>query len=178
MQTLAATSTLFPDGILIRMAAPEDVDGILTVQASAPEAAQWSRAVYAEMMTASMQPGVGYRRIVFAAMHTTAVIGFAVVGMLELAEAAECELENMAIAPAWRRRGLGRRLVQTVIGWCAKQKTLQVLLEVRASNTAALELYASMGFQVVGRRQNYYQQPVEDAIRMAWTPMQSPIQGC
>ncbi|HEX4022442.1 MAG TPA: GNAT family N-acetyltransferase [Acidobacteriaceae bacterium] len=172
------TSALFPDDTSIRIATLEDVDGIVSVQASAPEAAQWSRAVYADMMTARMPPGIGYRRVIFVAMHTTAILGFAVVGTLQLTEATECELENMAVAPAWRRRGLGRRLVEKAIHWCVEQKTSQVLLEVRASNIAAMELYEGMGFQHVGRRLGYYRQPSEDAMQMAWKPAQSAMPGC
>jgi ribosomal-protein-alanine N-acetyltransferase len=164
-----------------------ELDGILAVQGSAPEAAQWSRAVYAEMLQRPMQPGPGtvsgpipgptsgVVRAVFCAMQGELVTGFAVVAMLQIAGARECELENMAVDPVWRRRGLGRRLVETVLAWCQERNALQLSLEVRASNSAALGLYATMGFQPVGRRFQYYTQPVEDAVRMTWVPRMGPL---
>ena len=44
---------------------------------------------------------------------------------------------------------------------------MTALLEVRASNAAALSLYESEGFEIVGRRRNYYHHPAEDALVMS-----------
>ena len=41
-----------------------------------------------------------------------------------------------------------------------------MILEARASNLAALELYRQLGFAEAGRRRGYYREPAEDAVLM------------
>ena len=71
-------------------------------------------------------------------------------------------MANVAVAPAFRRRGIGRRLVQELLAQSADLAF--VTLEVRASNAGAIALYETMGFSNVGRRPNYYFHPKEDAL--------------
>jgi [ribosomal protein S18]-alanine N-acetyltransferase len=76
------------------------------------------------------------------------------------------ELGNVAISARWRGRGLGAQLVAEVIRRAARRGVREVFLEVRPLNTAARKLYERFGFTMVGRRRNYYQEPVEDALVM------------
>ena len=76
----------------------------------------------------------------------------------------EGEILNLAVAPAGRRRGLGRALVEAMLEALRTRGIRQVYLEVRESNSSARALYASRGFKEVGRRKAYYRRPVEDAI--------------
>lgn len=76
----------------------------------------------------------------------------------------EGEILNLAVAPAWHRRGVGRTLVARVLAALAGRGVTQVFLEVRASNVAARALYEGVGFREVGRRARYYRRPVEDAV--------------
>jgi [ribosomal protein S18]-alanine N-acetyltransferase len=76
----------------------------------------------------------------------------------------QSELGNVAVTPAWRRRGVGEILVAEVIRRTAEQGVREVFLEVRPSNEQARRLYERFGFTQVGRRRNYYQAPVEDAL--------------
>lgn len=76
----------------------------------------------------------------------------------------ETHLANLAVAPAFRRRGLGRRLVRAVLSEAARRGARWIRLEVRGSNTAALTLYQAMGFRPVGRRKHYYADNGEDAL--------------
>ncbi|MBE7035192.1 MAG: ribosomal-protein-alanine N-acetyltransferase [Ruminococcaceae bacterium] len=77
----------------------------------------------------------------------------------------EGQITNVAVHPAYRRRGLAKRLIQYFIDY-ARDKNLSCLtLEVRESNEAAQALYKKMGFTVVGRRNRYYEGK-EDAILM------------
>lgn len=78
--------------------------------------------------------------------------------------AAECELENLVVAEAQRRRGLASELLLSLIGSARERKLERVLLEVRESNQAARALYGKLGFQENGRRKTYYRQPSEAAI--------------
>lgn len=74
------------------------------------------------------------------------------------------ELGNVAVIDGWRGAGIGARLVEEVLRRAARRGVREVFLEVRPSNTIARRLYDHLGFRPVGRRRNYYQRPVEDAI--------------
>jgi len=74
------------------------------------------------------------------------------------------EIANIAVAPDQRGRGVGRALLDAALGEAAARGINAVFLEVRDSNQRARELYASRGFEEVGRRRRYYRRPVEDAI--------------
>ena len=76
----------------------------------------------------------------------------------------EAEVMNLAVAPAFRRRGFGRLLLQTALAFCRKNGCAFLSLEVRESNAPAVALYTALGFSVCGRRKQYYQQPTEDAL--------------
>jgi ribosomal-protein-alanine N-acetyltransferase len=76
----------------------------------------------------------------------------------------EGEILNLAVAPGGRRHGLGRALVEAILGDLGDRDVRHVYLEVRESNAPARTLYAAHGFREVGRRQKYYRRPVEDAI--------------
>ena len=90
-----------------------------------------------------------------------------VVGYLCLWEIGhEIHITNLAVHPEWRRRGMARQLLgAALIEGVARGVTL-AFLEVRPSNTRALALYESLGFQVIGRRNGYYFDTGEDALVM------------
>ena len=76
----------------------------------------------------------------------------------------EAEILNVGVAPAHRRQGVGRALVEQLLAALRDAGARVVYLEVRASNVIARRLYESMGFQEVARRARYYRRPVEDAV--------------
>jgi ribosomal-protein-alanine N-acetyltransferase len=76
----------------------------------------------------------------------------------------EIHINNLAVRPDLRRRGLGRRLLAGVLDAAAAAGARRATLEVRRSNLAAIRLYAQAGFREAGVRRNYYTQPVEDAL--------------
>lgn len=79
----------------------------------------------------------------------------------------EGNLDNIAVAPEFRRQGVADGLLSALTGF-AREHLARLMLEVRASNAPALALYRKYGFAEVGRRKNYYQNPREDAILMTW----------
>jgi ribosomal-protein-alanine N-acetyltransferase len=91
------------------------------------------------------------------------VVGYSVVWEV----AGERSINNVAVDPACRRGGLGRRLVRDALDRARESGCHRVTLEVRPSNVAARKLYESMGFREVGRRPGYYRVEAEDAIVMA-----------
>jgi ribosomal-protein-alanine N-acetyltransferase len=76
----------------------------------------------------------------------------------------EVHINNLAVDPAWRRRGLGRALLEFVLKQWSDLGAARATLEVRRSNSAAIDLYTKLGFAVAGVRRNYYTEPVEDAL--------------
>ena len=68
----------------------------------------------------------------------------------------EAEILTVGVRPDLRRHGLGRALVQQAIIQAAAKGAERMFLEVAQSNLAAQYLYASTGFEQVGRRKNYY----------------------
>ncbi len=74
----------------------------------------------------------------------------------------QADVMNVAVSPALRRRGIARALFAEL------ERRLpeidELFLEVRASNSGAIALYRTLGFEQVGRRPNYYLDPREDAL--------------
>ena len=78
----------------------------------------------------------------------------------------EIHITNLAVHPEWRRRGVGKRLLALTMAEGGGRGVTLAFLEVRPSNTHALRLYESLGFQVIGRRTGYYFDTGEDALVM------------
>lgn len=77
------------------------------------------------------------------------------------------EVDNLAVAAGWRRRGIGTALMAALAAQARARGARRVTLEVRASNVAAQRFYERCGLQVVGRRGAYYREPVEDGLVMS-----------
>lgn len=78
--------------------------------------------------------------------------------------APEADVMNLAVAPEWRSRGIGRALMTALITQLHSRGITALFLEVRVGNTPAQNLYRSLGFVEVGRRPKYYVNPTEDAL--------------
>ncbi len=83
----------------------------------------------------------------------------------------ESDMMNLAVSPEFRRQGIARALVTALCRALAQKQSRCLTLEVRASNEAAIRLYAALDFAPVGRRPNYYSHPKEDALilRKEWS---------
>ena len=90
------------------------------------------------------------------------VIGYSCLWALE----GELQINNIAIDPEHRRKGLGRLLLRAALEEGTRRGCRLALLQVRPSNQAALSLYRSLGFLVAGRRRRYYGRSGEDALVM------------
>ncbi len=80
----------------------------------------------------------------------------------------EGELLNIAVLPKFRKRGIGRALLSELLQEAGKKDCEAMFLEVRASNEAAVALYEGRGFQRVGLRKHFYENPREDALIMKY----------
>lgn len=75
-------------------------------------------------------------------------------------------ITNIAVTETARGRGIGKSLVTELINFDKSNSLEFISLEVRESNTNAISLYTKCGFEVVGKRKNFYTLPTEDAIIM------------
>lgn len=71
---------------------------------------------------------------------------------------------NLAVIEPFRRKGIGKALMKELLKSSKAFGLAFVTLEVRESNTPAIKLYEALGFIEVGRRKNYYKEPLEDAL--------------
>jgi ribosomal-protein-alanine N-acetyltransferase len=78
----------------------------------------------------------------------------------------ELHLLNVAVAIPWRRRGIGRALIDDLIAYGRAHAVARILLEVRAGNLPAITLYEQLGFTRFNVRERYYADD-EDAIEMS-----------
>jgi len=129
---------------VIRRGQTEDFAEIAAIQAASPEAAQWETADYG-------------RYDLWVAICDDRIGGFLVARPLGEGES---EILNLAVSPEFRRKGLGRALLSTLIAGYRGS----IFLEVRESNLAARNLYKSMEFQEISSRRGYYDFPQETAI--------------
>jgi ribosomal protein S18 acetylase RimI-like enzyme len=137
---------LLPARIKIRQAEANDLDQITAIQATAPEASQWQTPDY---LTFDCQ----------VATLDGQIAGFVVsrtVGDLER------EILNVAVRPDLRRLRIATELLRAEMArWPGAH-----FLEVRESNTGARQLYERLGFEAVGSRPGYYENPSEAGIVM------------
>jgi [ribosomal protein S18]-alanine N-acetyltransferase len=79
--------------------------------------------------------------------------------MLDLIGAEDAEIMTIGVAPRARRRGLARALIDDVVRRARLKGARRLLLEVAADNEAAIALYTSAGFVLLGERPHYYRRP-------------------
>lgn len=141
---------------LLRLRAGDEA-AIAALLAAAPEAAPWS----AESCASFAAAGQGW-----LARHGG--LGGEAAGFIAARVAAdECEIQNLAVTPAYRRRGVARRLVEHALAEARRAGARRCWLEVRASNAGAIAFYRAMGFRRAGLRRAYYSAPVEDGLVMS-----------
>jgi len=128
------------------------VGAILAIQSVSPEIAQWSIWDYDRVARGEMAGWV--------AEDDGEVSGFLIARQI----VSDLEILNFAVRPDIRRRGIGKALLETVLVWGRSLESESALLEVRASNLAALQFYEQQGFRTTGRRPRYYTAPLEDAL--------------
>ena len=81
----------------------------------------------------------------------------------------EGEILNVATHPSHQRQGHARRVLLALMEEAKQRGLVRLTLEVRDSNTSAQNLYSSLGFEVCGRRKDFYRFPREDALIMEKT---------
>ena len=106
------------------------------------------------------------RERVFVCRAGGAITAYAVMAL----EVDDCALYSIAVKPSHRRKGLAQTLFNAGVSWAREAGRKRCLLEVRVSNTGAIQLYEKLGFRRDGIRKNYYPTQTskrEDAILMS-----------
>jgi [ribosomal protein S18]-alanine N-acetyltransferase len=98
------------------------------------------------------------------------IVGFAGIWLM----VDEAHITTFAVHPDWRRRGIGERLLVTLLDVSIARHAREATLEVRLSNVAARRLYEKYGFRPVGLRPRYYSDNGEDARIMTTDPLTGP----
>jgi len=135
----------------IRSAMLDDIPAILAIEQQAASAAHWPPKQYEKLVSTG---------VVLVAEQAGKVHGF----VCAKDAAGEWEIENVVAARESLRQGLADQLINALIVQAEKAAASRILLEVRESNQPARRLYEKHAFREVGRRRNYYNQPLEDAI--------------
>ena len=128
------------------------IDSLLTIDA-ASFLRPWNRAMYESAFASPL-----------TRVFVVAVDGAAVAYCSAAVLPGELHIQNVAVLPEFRRRGLARRLLEAVLDRAAGEGAVEATLEVRRSNQPALALYEGLGFRTAAVRVDYYRDPVEDAL--------------
>ncbi|HEU4994690.1 MAG TPA: ribosomal protein S18-alanine N-acetyltransferase [Gemmatimonadaceae bacterium] len=134
------------------------------IAADLPEIAALERVAYGDPWPASAFASLPNNPRVFFTVARQDVRGALVGYVVAWYVLDEGELANLTITPSHRKRGMGGVLLDAVLSDASSRGVAHIYLEVRESNTAARRLYASRGFEEIGRRAGYYRSPVEDAL--------------
>lgn len=146
------------DSIKIDIMKKEDIDQVLLIE-QASFSMPWSRNLF---LSEFRSPGVSNLLVALTDEPVRRVVGFTIFWLVE----DEMHILNLAVAPAFRRKGIARKLVLAAIKRAGRRGAKKAFLEVRASNAAAQKLYSSLGFTGTSIRRDYYDEPIEDAVVM------------
>lgn len=131
---------------MVRPALERDFPAIQRIQQHCPETAQWPLGDY-----------TGYPLLV-------ALLGTTAAGFCSWRQSTpdEAEILNLAVDPAWRRRGVASALLNEV----ARRALGTIFLEVAEPNAAAIALYRKLGWREAGVRPGYYNHGTVNAVVM------------
>ena len=151
--------------IKLQRATANDLERILALEKSVFANDAWSLAA---MQSELESPFTHY----LVALDGERLAGYA--GLSAVPATFSADVQTIAVAPEFRRQGLGRQLVAELMTAARRRGAEQVLLEVRADNPAARALYESFGFEQIDLRRGYYQPDGVDAVVMR-TEIRQPV---
>lgn len=141
----------------IRIATETDLEQIMVIEKACFGNDAWSKA---NMKSELLAPHTTY----VVAEDGGAIFGYA--GLSKLASATSADIQTIAVSDSHRGLGIGRALMNSLLEFASKQGAKEVLLEVREDKPTPQNLYKSLGFAEIDRRENYYQPDGVAAIVM------------
>lgn len=148
-------SALLKPNISLRPMHLDDLDAVMAIEPTV-YSHPWTRGNFSDSLAS------GYSAWVME--EDRQMVGYAL--MMRVMD--EAHLLNISIAKSHQQRGLGRYLLQHMMMQAQRYHAINMFLEVRVSNTAAIHLYESLGFCEMAVRRGYYpsHQGREDAVLM------------
>ena len=147
--------------VRIRKARKSDVDRIIDIERSWQHLSHWSIDSYYRLLN---DDGLISS---FVAETETDKGRIGIVGFVIFHIAADVsEIYNIAVEAAHARSGIGYQLMTAAVEESGRRRARKVILEVRKSNSPAINFYRKFEFKITGERKNYYSNPVEDAYIM------------
>jgi ribosomal-protein-alanine N-acetyltransferase len=155
-------------GLTIRMMTERDIDRVQAIATALPTAPQWLRADY----EIAIAVGEGVRRIALIGEYDSDLVGFAIASVLP----PRAEIESIAVEVKAQGFGFGSSLLQAMLQELKLAGVGEVDLEMRESSGQGMPglIYRRAGFREVGRRREYYRNPLEDAVLLRLRLIESP----
>jgi ribosomal-protein-alanine acetyltransferase len=154
----------------LRRATPDDLEAIMLLETSIFTTDGWA----ADAMVSELRNPQCWYLVAERVGFPGTVDGYA--GLFCPPGAGEADIQTIAVAESARGDGLGRSLMNALIGEARKRGARQLFLEVRADNPGAQHLYESLGFEQIAVRAGYYQQDDVDANVMRLV-VPAPVTG-
>lgn len=148
----------------LRRAVPTDVERIMHLETSEFGADAWS----ADTMLGELRSDHCWYVVAFRPETPELIEAYA--GLHAPRGSGAADIQTIAVNPRFRRRGLGRLMMRTLVNEALKRGATEIFLEVRADNPGAENLYRSLGFEQIAVRKRYYQPDNVDAIVMRLAP--------
>jgi [ribosomal protein S18]-alanine N-acetyltransferase len=140
----------------LRRAHADDLDAIMGIETATFENDAWS--------PQNMAAELASRHTYYLVAERVGVEAYA--GLYAPRGSEQADIQTIAVGESARRQGLGRVLMQALIGEARERGAREVFLDVRADNPGAQSLYASLGFEQIAVRSGYYQPDNVDALVM------------
>ena len=149
--------------VRIRNVRKSDIDRIVDIERSWHHLSHWSVDSYYRLLNDDNFTSS------FVAEIDGDESGGSIVGFVIFHIAADVsEIYNIAVENGYARSGIGRQLMKAAIEESGRRRVCKVVLEVRKSNSPAINFYLGFDFKIVGDRKNYYSNPIEDAYVMQY----------
>jgi len=141
---MATAPELLAPELVIRAMRGNDIPDVVAIERGSYQF-PWSEGIFRDCLR------VGYVCRVVTVSRQVMAYGVMSFG------AGEAHILNLCVDEAYRCRGIGRQLLNSLIERAGAAGMADAYLEVRPSNTTAIRLYLSLGFGQVGMRRGYYQ---------------------
>lgn len=141
---MATTGTSFFQAE-IREMHPEDLEQVIRIEHEI-FLFPWSTVNFSDSIRA------GYHCRVLVQPNSDLVMGYGIL----MTGPGEAHVLTLGVGAAWQSQGLGRKMLRHLIELSRKHQAEFVLLDVRESNTGAINLYERLGFQQIAVRKGYY----------------------
>jgi ribosomal-protein-alanine N-acetyltransferase len=138
----------------VRQMDTNDIDRIMEIEKKS-FVAPWSKTMFEETIFSPISKGLVLER-------NHLIIGYMVFYTVDV----EAHIMNLAVNPAERKQGYAQLLLDHALNFFKGNDISECYLEVRERNRGAQRLYKHFGFEVIGRRKNYYPETNEDALVM------------